>query len=252
MLKKFEHIWDEIPRRAVKGIFLPPGSMQPGAFSGTDDKPAFIKNLTTQPDNWYYRNNPIDYKLNMHGYRTTEFSSVDWANSVVVFGCSNVFGIGIHEEDTLASQLSKLINMPVINMGAGGTSIEFSLYNSIILRNSKPIPRAVIHIWSNIDRTTYYHKRNIINHGPWSMQRNSYMDLYSTDATHAKVHATMAQMISKQLWNDTKYYEASFFDDTSLLLKIPTVGINDRARDLMHPGKDTLAKLARQIAESIK
>jgi hypothetical protein len=190
--------------------------------------------------------------LNKHGYRTVEFDSVDWANSIVIFGCSNVYGIGVGEEDTLSSQLSKITKLPVINMGVGGSSMEYSLYNSVVLKDHYPTPKAVVQIWSSLSRTTYYTKKNVTHHGTWGMKPNDYMDLYSTDPTHGLVHGLMYQSISKQLWGNTKYYETSFFDDTVNKLNMPSLTWCDAARDLKHPGRKTLYKLAAQIAASIK
>jgi hypothetical protein len=169
----------------------------------------------------------------------------------VIFGCSNVFGTGVREEDTLSSQLSVLTNTPVINMGIGASSIEYSLYNSIILKEHKPLPKAVIHIYSSLNRTTYYNRKNVSHHGTWGMKKDDYMDLYTSDPTHGLVHGLMAQMISKQLFNGTKYYETSFFDDTVNKLNMPSLTWVDQARDLAHPGRQTLGKLAEQIKLSL-
>jgi len=249
----YDFVWDSTPDRIKKGHFLHAGSYSAGAYTGTDTEQLFKEHLLTQPNHWFYRNNPIEYKLNKHGYRTHEFDSIDWANSIVVFGCSNVFGVGVHEEDTLSNQLSVLTNTPVVNMGIGASSIEYSLYNSIILNEHYPTPKAVIQVYSAIDRTTYYNKKNVKHHGSWDMKPNDYMDLYSTDPTHARVHAIMAQMISKQLWADkTKYYETSFFNDILNTLNLVSPTWYDVARDLKHPGRETLYKLAQQIKDNLE
>lgn len=249
----YNFVWDSTPDRIRKGTFLPVGHKMPGAFSGTDTEQLFNQSLLTQPLDWYYRNNSIEYKLNKHGYRTSEFDSVDWANSIVIFGCSNVYGTGIREEDTLSSQLSKITNMNVVNMGVGASSIEYAVFNSMILSAHYPTPKAVVQIYSSIDRTTYYDKKNVVHHGSWDMKIDNYFGLWSNDPAHAHVHSLMCQMISKQIWsNKTKYYETSFFDDTVNSLKLPSLTWCDVARDLKHPGRKTLYKLAAQIAANIK
>lgn len=251
--KGYEFVWDDVPHRIRKGYFLHAGPEYRGEFSGTDNESLFKKNLLTQPDDWFYRNNPIEYKLNKYGYRTVEFDTIDWSNSIVLFGCSNVFGTGLHEEDTLANQLHNLTNVPVINMGIGASSIEYSLYNSVILNEHYPTPKAIVHIWSALDRATYYNKKNIVHHGTWNMTPNNYMDLFSADPTHAKVHATLAQMISKQLWSKkTQYYEASFFSNTADRLNVPCIATIDNARDFSHPGRLSIKKLALHIKDTIK
>jgi hypothetical protein len=134
----------------------------------------------------------------------------------------------------------------------GGSSIEYSLYNSIILNDAYPTPKAVVQIYSALSRTTYYNNKNVVHHGTWDMKMNDYMDLYSSDPAHGTVHGLMAQMISKQLWKDkTKYYEASFFGDTCTNLQIPECPFIDKARDLAHPGPVSLGLLAIQIKDSL-
>jgi len=252
MSKNYDFVWDSTADRIRKGYFLPVGPKQYGSWSGTDNEADFKANLSTQPEDWFYRTHNVEYSLNKLGYRTVEFETVDWANSAVIFGCSNVFGIGIREEDTLSSQLSKLINMPVINMGIGASSMEYSLYNSVILNENYPTPKAVVQLWSSLQRTTYYNTKNVVHHGSWNMPSKGHMDLYTEDQSHPLVHGLMCQRISKMMWEKTKYYEASFFDETTLKLQLPEVHWVDQARDMSHPGRLTLGKLAEQIAENIK
>ena len=109
-----------------------------GPFMDQDTKELYKKNLRSQPDDWRYRNKLVKYTLNTHNYRTKEFNIIPWADSVVIFGCSFVFGIGAALDETIAAQLSSIIQKPVINMGAPGTSAMFSLYNSSILRKDCP------------------------------------------------------------------------------------------------------------------
>ena len=254
MNKNYDWIWDTTITRINKGMFLPVANKHSKLWTGTDTEQLFKKNLLTEPDDWYYRTNPIEYKLNKHGYRTFEFDTIDWANSIVIFGCSNVFGVGVGEEDTLSSQLSKLINIPVINMGEGASSMEYSLYNSIILNEHYPTPVAVIHIWSSMYRTTHYERNTVTHTGSWSPKSIEMLGPFgSDDQTHGIVHGRMCQMISKQLWSQkTKYYASSFFDDACKRLNLPLVEHKiDQARDCSHPGRLTLGKLAQQIKQGL-
>jgi hypothetical protein len=231
------------------GEFLPPSMILPLPildFSGQDSETSYQKNLKSQPLDWYYRDNPIFYHINSRGYRTSEFNLIDWSNSIVIFGCSNVFGVGLHNEDTLSSQLNSITDKPVINMGAGGTSMEFSLFNSIILNKHYPTPKAIIQIWATYNRTSYYLPQYVENLGIW--QRSKYYRAYVTEPSHSETHGLMAHLISRGIWEGkTKYYEASFSPDTAKLLKIPFFEIVDKARDLLHPGRTTIKMLANAI-----
>jgi hypothetical protein len=206
----------------------------------------------TQAKSWHYRTAHVGYQLNKHGYRTYDFNKIDWADSIVIFGCSHAFGVGLDDLNTLSSQLSKIVGRPVINLGMGGTSIMYALHNSIILRNGYPIPRGIIHLWSSTDRSTYYYKNNLHHYGHWNMTPNSYGDTWAEDIVHGESHAVIASMTSKLLWQDTHYYEASYFKDTAKLLKCSWIPQVDRARDLKHPGIQTNYKLAVNIADKLQ
>jgi len=235
------------------GEFLPAWKKLPLEilnFWGTDTETSYQENLKNQPLDWYYRDSVISYQTNPRGYRTSEFDSIDWANSVVIFGCSNVFGVGLHNEDTLSSQLNTLINKPVINMGAGASSMEFSLFNSIILNKHYPIPRAVIQIWTHHNRTSYYLPYYVEHLRVWNNDR--YIKAYLDKPSHCETHGFMAQLTSRSIWEDkTKYYESSFFLDTAKLLKIPHFEFVDHSRDQLHPGRITIKNLASTIKNEL-
>lgn len=222
-------------------------------WNGPDNRESYIENLKRQPADWYYRNNSVNYTFNRHGYRTYDFKKINWRESIVIFGCSNVLGTGLTDSDTLSAQLEKIINRPVINMGINGSSIEFSLYNSIILNQSYPTPKAVVQLWTGANRTIYFNKRSVETYGPWNMVRKNYVDHWNKDSTHGRVHALFANMISKQIWsNKTRYYEATFFFDTMKLLNCDYFSPKDLARDLTHPGRETIKEVANKIALELK
>lgn len=213
-----------------------------------DSRELYQKNLNTQPIDWYYRKSQVTYTVNKHKYRTTEFKNIDWTNSIVVFGCSIVFGVGLTDDDTIDKRLSSLLNVPVINMGMPGSSIQLSWFNSIILKNIGN-PLAVVQLWTGLERTCYFNKRSVDWYGSWNLQKNNYMDIYNKDPSHGKVHAMMASLTNKKLWN--RYYEASFFDDTSKTLNCDKFAMVDYARDLLHPGRETTKLAAEKIAKGL-
>lgn len=192
------------------------------------------------------------YKLNSHGYRTQEFDDIDWKNAVVIFGCSNVYGVGLEEDETICSQLSKEIDRPVVNMGVPGSSMQYSLYNSVILNEFYPTPYAVIQIWTMPERTMTFSRYNINGYGTWNIEKNNYMDLWSKNKTNVEVSALFCSMISKQIWESkTNYNEISFFPKTSYLLKCSFIRTIDVARDNLHPGVKTAKKTALKIKENL-
>lgn len=245
-------IFDTILNRIRNNKFLPIDTGVGDLFAGTDTKQLYNENLKTQPNDWYYRNNKVTYTLNSQGYRTQEFKNIDWKNSIVVFGCSNVFGVGVDDKDTMPFQLSKITGMPVVNLGMGGSSMLYALHNSSILRDGYPAPKAVVHMWTGIDRTVYYHKRSLKFFGNWNIRHNNYMDLWSTDKHNPMTQALFISKISKWMWKDVKYFEGTYFADTAKFLNCYQVEIFDNARDLMHFGIQTHYNVALKIAKELK
>lgn len=226
-------------------------SPKTSSFFGTDRKHVFEKNLQTQPIDWRYRKKEITYTLNKDSFRTIEFNNVIWSESVVIFGCSHTFGVGLSEDETIAFNLSKLIDCPVINMGVGGSSPTFATHNAIILKKGYPTPKAVVNIWSGLNRTAYYHQYNV-QHDIVNDYQGSYNYQWNKHDANAIVNGLFLQKLSKIMWEGMPYYEISMFEHTAKHLKCHFVKPIDYARDLMHLGHETSYLVAKKIAENLK
>lgn len=126
-----------VPEIAKQGDFLPKQKV-PGTNywwpSDTEDrfyrKQEFVgdrglawRNMwkDTQPDG----SNPITYKVNSHAFRTQELDDLfDFTESIMCIGCSMTFGIGVHNETTWAYKVGQELNLPVINLGIPGGSLD--------------------------------------------------------------------------------------------------------------------------------
>ena len=215
-----------------KNNFLPlDNSPHSKHWSGSDTKELYEKNLKIQPQDWYYRNHSVTYTNNSKGYRTKEFSKIDWAESIVILGCSYVYGVGVDDADTLSQQLENIMQIPVINLG----------------------PRAVIMSWPHHSRCVYYDKYELYHYGPWNLEKDSYMDLWSKKEYNTIANALMAQKIFQQLWKDrTVTYECAYDYATSELLDCKQCIKTDDARDIGHPGRDTNRKIAEIMYNELK
>ena len=237
--------------------FLPvavPADRNNCCFYRLDSEQQFKKSLNTQPSDWFYRTNTVRYTFNSEGYRAPEFNTIDWANSVVIFGCSMVLGTGIDDDDTVSSQLSKILCRPVINMGVAGSSIQHAVYNSAILAAGYPYPYAVIQLWSSIYRTMLITDLGVNNRGPWNANHNDFYDLWLNN-DHPCYSAVLYRKISQQLWRDrsTRYLEGTMFEETASTLDNCSLFEHiDLGRDLSHPGIKTAARIAAHFAEQLK
>jgi hypothetical protein len=242
-----------IPQRIRQLQFLPINEWERGTidFWQTDSKELFEQNLKTQPLDWYYRTNPIQYIVNDDGYRTQQFRNINWSESVVVFGCSQTFGIGLPEEYTIPNQLSSILNVPAVNMGIGASSISAALHNSIILKNGYSRPKAVVYLWPAINRTIYYHEDHVQNHGPWYTSPGDYFQLWNKTESHSISNALLAQMTVKTFWKDIPFYEATLCQHTASAIGCEFIIRIDRARDIMHPGIQTSQNIAKIISQGL-
>lgn len=228
-----------------KGIFLPQQPVYSNLFNKTDSKSELKKNLKSMPSDWYYHTNQVTYTTNKWGYRCPEFETIDWANCGVIFGGSDTFGSGVTDEDTLSHQLSLLFGFPIINLSVGGTGIQHSFFNSVILKDNYPEPKLVIYIWTDPSRYSHFSMTgDSTNFGPWNFDDVTIN--YALDGND-DIHALLYERASRQLWKSAKYYSATFFHHTSNLLKCDLLQKIDDSRDLTHPGPKTFNTCAKFI-----
>ncbi|MBP00422.1 MAG: hypothetical protein CMG34_04310 [Candidatus Marinimicrobia bacterium] len=210
-----------------------------------DSEEKFKANLKTAPKDWKYRTETITYRTNSYGYRTKEFNKINWKKSIVLFGCSLVFGVGVNEEDTIAAQLSEITGQYVVNMGVCGASSQYSVHNlSCLLSQYKP--DKIVIGWSSYTRTPLYQKERVVHCGNWRDDPAMLGLAYRRYTHHGRTMLEIYQQIAKQLGMDAEF---TLFDDMSLDCEyIHTI---DKGRDLSHGGVQTYKKVANCIAEQL-
>lgn len=188
---------------------------------------------------------PLVYTVNSDNYRAPEFDTVDWANSVVILGGSDVLGIGLDDHDTISSQLSQLLSRPVINLGVSASSIQFATYNSTLLAANFPAPYAVIQMWTSDVRCMLFNNGKIDHYGKWNITQNNYMDHWIQNG-NAQSQALIFRMISEHTWKPRcQYLEATLLPKTAAVFAdchlFPRL---DLSHDLQHAGPATAAHIA--------
>jgi hypothetical protein len=240
-------------------------------FYGIDTYEFYKKNLKKQPKDWYYRHNNIKYTINSCGYRTKEFEDIDWKNSIVMFGCSHVFGTGNDDTHTIPYFLEQLTGIPVINLGIGAASIQFCLHNSLMLYKKYGVPKSVIYFWTGITRHLLYQKESVAMNTKFesvedyppevvaAVEESTGLTLKSIDAPKIVDHLIPFNMLNveliKNIWeNKCPLYEFSTFPTTSKILgcELYSPIPNDYARDLAHYGRYTNKLFAEKIFDNLK
>ena len=236
----------------------------PGIYKwwSCDTESRFKHNLNVQDENWHYRTKQIVYNVNSSGYRCPEWDDIDWENSAVIFGCSETFGTGLAEDETISAQLSELLSMPVINMGKNGTSIEYNAVNNLILRKNFPTPKLVINYWTSPMRETYTGIDKIVHVLPrheiyykkhFSMLFNM-LGLTAEDIDHNyQFRAKCMSDMCKIFWANTNYVELTWDYLTAITLGCHKREKVDNARDIAedgtsHSGRQTALNIAKYIA----
>lgn len=236
-------------------------SVYPTKWCQTDSPMTYAKNLERLGPNWHYATKSVEYKFNRHGYRTNEWESIDWAQSVVLFGCSLVLGIGVNEDETVGYHLSKMLGRPVINLGIGGSSIAMSLFNSMLMMERKPTPWGVGFLWTEPSRLVEFTDSKLINWGIWHLDLNTdggrknygksniirYWNSYDENSS---LHSYFLTRAAKASWAArTRYCESTFLLSTKEKLQLDTyLNYDQQARDCIHPGPDCNFQMANILA----
>lgn len=201
--------------------------------TGDDSYKKFRKTLKKPTLDWIYKTKEIKYNHNSLGFREKELDLVDWNNSIVMLGCSNVYGYSLAEEDTAARVLEKQIEIPVVNLGVTGGSVELAFYNSLILYEMGVRPKSIIQNWSCTERYNNFDKTDTT-----SEIQCSYVDPkdYALQVNW-NTKSIFYRKAFNTIWkNKTFIYECSFFENTASEFDITLNEFTDVGRDLKHPG----------------
>lgn len=240
----------EIIRTAYNGsIYFELLGRQPNYstdFDNESERKIYNKTRKKLGPSWYFYDKKIHYKYNSNGFRTKEFSDIDWKNSIVVFGDSNVGGHAMAVEDLFTTKLEYELGIPVVNLGISGSAVDRSCWNSLILHEKYPKPKAIIQVWTSIHRYSELSpQKGIINYQP---KRSKYCPNHSWDFRNLfYIYSDRA------LWRDkVPYIEASTFQDTAKAVNVDYLTGTDRARDLAHYGPETHSSWANYFSKKIR
>lgn len=252
---KFKSKYD-ILQVVKSGMFLPYYRYMYENFAASDTEEFFLSNLKTQPPDWKWRTKPVRYIYNSQKYRCPEWENIDWSASIIVFGGSDMMGIGVDESETISSCLQNVTGIPVINLGISGSSMLFNLHNMLqYFAGDRPTPRGVFVLWPHHSRICVYEANWIEAYGHWNAAEGGLFDLYNNDPTNSTVCAIQHARMANILWQDTKYISASLFSDTAEITDsvfIETVcECNYDSRDLQHTGPETNLRIAKWIATQL-
>ena len=235
-----------------------------------DSKKHFLHSLKEEPKDWYYRTHKVEYTLNSHKFRTKEFKDIDWKNSIVLIGCSFIFGMGVTNNDTIAAYLQEITGKYVVNLGQPGASNGVIAYNSYYLKENYPTPLAVVNLWSTMARwfrINYESKQKylmfeLLDYNPLANSGNMESEVI-TEVTNNIIHMKMSNALWKDHPNHLQLSRYDYFKNgkyISIAAKVFPEAIqlkhswvdSRNARDKEHWGRDVNEKIAKLIASNLK
>jgi hypothetical protein len=240
---------------------LPDGKFGVYEYYMGDNEINLKESFKKTPEDWRYKTKKVEYTLNSLGYRGPEFNVHDWKNSIVVIGCSCVFGVGVSDDETITHYLSEITGRNVINLGVGGASNQFILDNSLTMKRKYGNPYSLITLWTGMDRLPYYGDSELYHIGLWNHIVNRYdvnspkykklFDNFYEDKGHENITFFNIVQAMRMIWEDkTKYFEGSFFEPSAHYGQLPDYfPFSNTARDLLHPGSVDYKKTAYEIVE---
>lgn len=213
-------------------------------FWGSDKEETYLKNLSKQPNDWYYKSANITYAHNSLGHRCKNIEDIDLDNYLLFTGCSHVEGVGLELEKTFPYIVSESLGMDYYNLAIGGSGNDIMLHNLVAwLSVTKKMPKSLIIMWPQ--KARFCLKQDI----SWTL----YNATSAEDYTMRKFMALgdtigyfdTVQILTEQLIN-TCYSE-------SKIIQLDSANIDyiDLARDLAHPGVLANIKIANQILEQL-
>lgn len=240
-------------------------------WCGTDTEELYQANCLKQPPGWIWANKPVHYTWNQEGYRSVDWSDVDWPRTHAVMGCSYVAGVGVDDEDTLPSQLARQLGEPTVNLGYGAGSCQTIMYNTMRMIELGWLPKTVTIIIPDLARMAYFNDNDPMSFFPHILNKGAkdgilkMYEYWLRPPHNAEIYSRMAILGAQALWVTKNvpvimrhwHHDPKEGSQMAPYLDPP----QDKARDFCpgddgryyaHPGPLSLGLWARDIADSIR
>jgi hypothetical protein len=173
-------------------------------FYGIDSEADFKERLKTMPGIHPWRkwqNVEINYTLNEQCYRAPSWDKIDWSKSIILFGCSQTFGIGIDDKQTISHHVENSIGIPVINLGVAGSSNMFQWINTTLLRQHGISPLAVVYNWTFAHRVSVLERDfRTLNSGIWNIEAEPLVKGWNYHENHSTEFLRYLILSTEQQW----------------------------------------------------
>lgn len=149
-------------------------------YQGCDTEESYLKHCKEKSNNWYYYNNPIEYKLNSFGFRCNDIEFLE-DDYLLFTGCSYTEGVGLHLENTYPHLIAKKLSKTYYNLAIGGTGPDIVKHNLIMFLSYMykiKLPKYIIIQWPDFSRLTFFNKNFKRHHiNPYNNLPNLFREL---------------------------------------------------------------------------
>lgn len=231
-------------------------------FLHHDDEKRWKKQKKLKGPEWKYFSldkNPIYFNTNSMGYRTHDFDFNNDDNYILTLGCSNTYGLYLHEEERYSNLIENETDIKTYNLGICGGSAGIIMMNlSKLLYSKVKLPLAVIIQWPeqmrfnfpftdpysglyNVRASTNYGSRDIVFEK--LVRQGNILETYSLWAKD-----TICKILDSfniRTINFAKDLEDSEFYNVPYIEKI------DKAYDDKHIGTETNKNISKFVLERL-
>lgn len=233
-------------------------------FPHPDDEKRWRIQRKLQGEGWKYRSlhkkNPIYFNKNSMGYRTHEFDFENDDKYILALGCSNTYGLYLHEEERYSNLIEEATGIKTYNLGICGGSSNIIMMNLLkFLHTSPKKPDAVLIQWPEHMRIclpfTEPHTGvfNIRASTKRKIKRSSVFEQFVKHGNVIETHSQWAKDTTFEMLKSFSIKNISFSKDEedSIFYDVPYVSKVDKAYDDKHNGTETNKNISKFILENL-
>lgn len=243
-----------IPESSYHSPFLSYANLELPWF-GLDDAQSFETNVRQRAGmmaaNGWLPGRSIAYRFNAQGFRSDPF---DQGPGMLFLGCSMTMGTGLPYEETWPYLVARALDCACWNLGVGGGSND-TMFRLALHHVPALLPKAVVVMSTEPTRLEIVEKDHfakLLVNGPIPNDYRLFYRRWLDQDANSYLNWMKNILAIEQLCKDSRipFFRADITD-------LGTGRGGDRpykdwARDLAHPGRQTVADFARQLIEQIR
>jgi|TARA_R110000851_G_scaffold238381_1_gene391195 hypothetical protein len=227
-------------------------------FPSPSDKKKWKKLKRHKPENWKYATllqAPIKFTHNSLGYRTHEYDFDNDSDYIIHIGCSNTYGLYLHEHERVSNLIEQNIDIKTYNLGLCGGSPNYIMMNvANLLYNVSKKPTAVVIQWPNFMRLNFpstYPLSSIMRIRPTEKQKG-FGSFIQDNINPLETHSKWCRQHTLNLLNSFNVNTIEYtLNQEDTLTDITEIKRIDEAYDDKHIGALTNVKIFKYIEKNL-